>query len=81
MLRLITLPRRVYLWQSEFNLSQHSPELYILNPNSLPEAKSDTALEVGVTKTFSAFGPVFVKIRRDHKNMPFAFCQYTVRLT
>jgi hypothetical protein len=45
---------------------------------SLPESKSDTVLEVGITKAFSVFGPVFVKIRRDPKNMPFAFCQYTV---
>ncbi|KAI0204227.1 hypothetical protein F4808DRAFT_475686 [Astrocystis sublimbata] len=44
---------------------------------NLPESKSDTVLEVAVTKVFSAFGPVFVKIRRDPKNMPFAFCQYT----
>ncbi|KAI0906130.1 hypothetical protein F4823DRAFT_631798 [Ustulina deusta] len=44
---------------------------------NLPEGKSDTVLEVAVTKAFSAFGPVFVKIRRDPKNMPFAFCQYT----
>ncbi|KAI1311253.1 hypothetical protein F5Y03DRAFT_382362 [Xylaria venustula] len=44
---------------------------------NLPESKSDTVLEVAVTKAFSAFGPVFVKIRRDPKNMPFAFCQYT----
>ncbi|RWA04462.1 hypothetical protein EKO27_g10642 [Xylaria grammica] len=44
---------------------------------NLPESKSDTVLEVAVTKAFSAFGPVFVKIRRDSKNMPFAFCQYT----
>ncbi|KAJ2990516.1 hypothetical protein NUW58_g2914 [Xylaria curta] len=44
---------------------------------NLPESKSDTVLEVAVTKSFSAFGPVFVKIRRDPKNMPFAFCQYT----
>ncbi|KAI2632771.1 hypothetical protein GGS21DRAFT_544195 [Xylaria nigripes] len=44
---------------------------------NLPESKSDTVLEVAITKAFSSFGPVFVKIRRDPKNMPFAFCQYT----
>ncbi|KAI1823726.1 hypothetical protein F4861DRAFT_539705 [Xylaria intraflava] len=44
---------------------------------NLPESKSDTVLEVAITKAFSVFGPVFVKIRRDPKNMPFAFCQYT----
>jgi hypothetical protein len=34
-----------------------------------------------VTKIFREFGPVFVKIRRDAKQMPFAFCQYTVRVS
>lgn len=32
---------------------------------------------MAVTQVFREFGPVYVKIRRDHKNMPFAFCQYT----
>lgn len=33
-----------------------------------------------VTREFSQFGTVFVKIRRDEKTglMPFAFCQFTV---
>ncbi|KAI1343328.1 hypothetical protein F5Y15DRAFT_412123 [Xylariaceae sp. FL0016] len=44
---------------------------------NLPESLTDTELEVRVTKSFSAFGAVFVKIRRDVKNMPYAFCQYT----
>ncbi|KAI0521140.1 hypothetical protein F5B22DRAFT_644389 [Xylaria bambusicola] len=54
----------------------YPPEACIFVAN-LPESKSDTVLEVAVTKAFSSFGPVFVKIRRDPKNMPFAFCQYT----
>ncbi|KAI1362437.1 hypothetical protein F5Y08DRAFT_355331 [Xylaria arbuscula] len=54
----------------------YPPEACIFVAN-LPESKSDTVLEVAVTKAFSPFGPVFVKIRRDPKNMPFAFCQYT----
>lgn len=33
---------------------------------------------MSVTQVFREFGPVFVKIRRDTKQMPFAFCQYTV---
>ena len=33
---------------------------------------------MAVTQVFREFGPVFVKIRRDIKQMPFAFCQYTV---
>ena len=32
---------------------------------------------MAVTHVFREFGPVFVKIRRDAKQMPFAFCQYT----
>lgn len=34
-----------------------------------------------MTKTFSQFGIVFVKIKRDSRGMPFAFCQYTVSQT
>lgn len=45
---------------------------------SLPENLTDAQLEAEVTQAFSAFGTVFVKIRRDSKNMPFAFCQYVV---
>ena len=33
-----------------------------------------------MTSVFREFGQVWVKIRRDHKNMPFAFCQYSVCL-
>ncbi len=29
---------------------------------------------------FRRYGTVFVKIRRDPKNMPYAFCQFTVSL-
>ena len=45
---------------------------------SLPEGKDDRALEAALTREFSKYGTVFVKIRRDGHNMPFAFCQYTV---
>lgn len=34
-----------------------------------------------MTKAFSQFGIVFVKIKRDSRGMPFAFCQYTVSQT
>ncbi|KAI1322647.1 hypothetical protein F5Y16DRAFT_404277 [Xylariaceae sp. FL0255] len=44
---------------------------------NLPENRADSVLEVAITRAFSRFGPVFIKIRRDAKNMPFAFCQYT----
>lgn len=46
--------------------------------DSLPESKEDRALEAAVTREFSRYGTVFVKIRRDGNRMPFAFCQYTV---
>jgi len=32
---------------------------------------------MAVTQVFREYGPVYVKIRRDAKHMPFAFCQYT----
>ncbi|KAI1079657.1 hypothetical protein F5B20DRAFT_159851 [Whalleya microplaca] len=44
---------------------------------NLPEHVRDARLEAEVTRAFSDFGIVFVKIRRDQKNMPFAFCQFT----
>jgi polyadenylate-binding protein len=46
---------------------------------SLPQPRDDQALEAAVTREFSKFGTVFVKIRRDMNKMPFAFCQFTVR--
>jgi hypothetical protein len=45
---------------------------------SLLQSETDEALEVAVTQIFREFGVVYVKIRRDPKHMPFAFCQYTV---
>ncbi|CAJ2503918.1 Uu.00g113120.m01.CDS01 [Anthostomella pinea] len=54
----------------------YSPEACVFVAN-LPEAKSDSVLEAAITKAFLTFGSVFVKIRRDPKNMPFAFCQFT----
>ncbi|GAB1312151.1 Multicopy suppressor of sporulation protein msa1 [Madurella fahalii] len=44
---------------------------------NLPEHKDDRALEAAVTREFSKYGTVFVKIRRDGNHMPFAFCQFT----
>jgi hypothetical protein len=46
--------------------------------NSLLQSESEESLQMAVTQIFREFGPVFVKIRRDSKQMPFAFCQYTV---
>ncbi|KAM4064863.1 RNA recognition motif domain-containing protein [Hirsutella rhossiliensis] len=44
---------------------------------NLPQQFHDRKLEEEVTKAFSQFGIVFVKIKRDSRGMPFAFCQYT----
>ncbi|EHK22530.1 uncharacterized protein TRIVIDRAFT_28754 [Trichoderma virens Gv29-8] len=44
---------------------------------NLTQAFDDRRLEIEVTKYFSQFGTVFVKIRRDSHQMPFAFCQFT----
>jgi hypothetical protein len=44
----------------------------------LLQSETEEALQAAVTKVFSEYGIVFVKIRRDPKQMPFAFCQYTV---
>ncbi|KAI1452602.1 hypothetical protein F4805DRAFT_470720 [Annulohypoxylon moriforme] len=44
---------------------------------NLPDHVRDSRLEAELTRIFSQYGIVFVKIRRDSRNMPFAFCQYT----
>ncbi len=46
--------------------------------SSLVSARTDDQLELAVKNVFQTFGPVYVKIRRDSKGMPFAFCQYEV---
>lgn len=51
------------------------------NTKSLLQSESDESLEIAVLEVFREFGTVFVKIRRDVKHMPFAFCQFTVCLT
>ncbi|KAL8741398.1 MAG: hypothetical protein Q9190_005989 [Brigantiaea leucoxantha] len=54
----------------------------VLPPNAcvfvanLTSSKSDDELEHLVASVFEMFGKVYVKIRRDGKGMPFAFCQY-----
>lgn len=45
---------------------------------SLTQTVRDDKLEEEVTRIFSRYGTVFVKIRRDGRQMPFAFCQFTV---
>ncbi|RKF63924.1 Polyadenylate-binding protein, cytoplasmic and nuclear [Erysiphe neolycopersici] len=44
---------------------------------NLLQSENDEALVAAVLEVFRKFGTVFVKIRRDAKHMPFAFCQYT----
>lgn len=51
----------------------------ISDNSSLSHTRSDDELEVSVKTVFQTFGTVYVKIRRDNKGMPFAFCQYEVR--
>ncbi|TWU74660.1 hypothetical protein ED733_003574 [Metarhizium rileyi] len=44
---------------------------------NLAQLYEDKVLEFEVTKAFSQFGEVWVKIKRDSYQMPFAFCQFT----
>ncbi|KAH6630155.1 hypothetical protein B0J18DRAFT_463040 [Chaetomium sp. MPI-SDFR-AT-0129] len=48
---------------------------------NLPESQEDRAIEAAITREFSRFGTVFVKIRREARGnilgMPYAFVQYT----
>ncbi|MCJ1449600.1 MAG: hypothetical protein MMC23_010122, partial [Stictis urceolatum] len=54
----------------------------IFPPNScvfvanLVSTLTDEQLEFSVTRTFEQFGKVYVKIKRDPRGMPYAFCQY-----
>ncbi|KAI6089372.1 hypothetical protein F4821DRAFT_257166 [Hypoxylon rubiginosum] len=54
----------------------YSPNACMFVAN-LPEHVRDTRLEASLTKVCSQYGMVFVKIRRDSRNMPYAFCQFT----
>ena len=45
---------------------------------SLAATRTDEQLGQSVHAVFSQFGPVWIKIRRDQKGMPFAFAQYEV---
>ncbi|KAF7563866.1 hypothetical protein G7046_g237 [Stylonectria norvegica] len=44
---------------------------------NLSQAIADVRLQAEVTRVFSNFGVVFVKMKRDRAKMPFAFCQFT----
>ncbi|KAL9127079.1 MAG: hypothetical protein Q9217_003981 [Psora testacea] len=43
----------------------------------LTQSDTDDQLEYAVTQAFQQFGNVYVKIRRDGRQMPYAFAQYT----
>lgn len=79
-LKSFTPPRLASLWQSKPRI--FPPSLLIIADiiRSLADSKDDGLLMAAVTREFSQFGTVFVKIRRDEKTglMPFAFCQFTV---
>ena len=74
--RLISVLMPVCLLQS----TSLSPSLQSLLTIyiSLLQTATDHQLEQAVTASFSQFGTVYVKIRRDGRGMPFAFAQYEV---
>ncbi|KAI9674968.1 MAG: hypothetical protein M1817_001374 [Caeruleum heppii] len=43
---------------------------------NLASVKTDEHLERSVSQVFCQFGTVYVKIRRDNRGMPYAFCQF-----
>ncbi|KAK5172477.1 hypothetical protein LTR04_002403 [Oleoguttula sp. CCFEE 6159] len=46
---------------------------------NLSSGRTDDELETAVAKVFGKFGAVYVKIRRDTRGMPYAFCQYETK--
>ncbi|KAI9668350.1 MAG: hypothetical protein M1829_005554 [Trizodia sp. TS-e1964] len=53
----------------------HPPSACVFVAN-LCNKKTDTELEKSVMDIFGQYGQCWVKIRRDNRGMPFAFCQY-----
>ena len=49
-----------------------------LTSGSLPRELADEVLEYKLKEKFDAFGTVYVKIKRDYRGMPYAFCQFEV---
>ena len=66
----------VYSLQSQSTPTNLQSSLTI--DSSLLQTATDQQLEHAVTASFSQFGTVYVKIRRDGRGMPFAFAQYEV---
>ncbi|KAL6410172.1 Meiotic activator RIM4 [Ilyonectria robusta] len=54
----------------------YSPKACVFIAN-LSKFVDDATLKAEVTKLFSEYGECFTKIKRDHKNTPIAFCQFT----
>ncbi|OLN86128.1 Meiotic activator RIM4 [Colletotrichum chlorophyti] len=54
----------------------HWPTTACIFVANLPDNRDDNTLEAAVEATFSKFGEVYVKIRRDSQGMPFAFVQF-----
>jgi hypothetical protein len=54
------------------------PKVQCLHFKSLLQSESDGNLYAAIYQTFREYGKIYIKIRRDAKQMPFAFCQFTV---
>ncbi|KAK7397867.1 hypothetical protein QQX98_012756, partial [Neonectria punicea] len=54
----------------------YTPDACIFVAN-LSQGYNDVTLHTEVSKIFREYGPVYVKIKRDRRHMPFAFCQFT----
>ncbi|TKA65780.1 hypothetical protein B0A49_10430 [Cryomyces minteri] len=46
---------------------------------NLSSGRTEDELETAVAKIFGKFGAVYLKIRRDTRGMPYAFCQYETK--
>ncbi|KAK0609341.1 hypothetical protein B0T17DRAFT_501626 [Bombardia bombarda] len=71
------LPEYSYDQGKDFDAQGVYPPTACVFVANLPEPKDDMALEAAIVREFTKYGTVFVKIRRDAQNMPFAFCQFT----
>lgn len=68
----------VFVAKYVLSLTQHLLVSFTDGVISLPEAMDNIQLERELNDAFGEYGAVFIKIRRDKDNMPYAFCQYTV---
>ncbi|KAG6033795.1 hypothetical protein E4U41_006802 [Claviceps citrina] len=70
-------PGTACMFVAKYEPAYSLKEAQDLIPHSLSQPYDDRTLELEVTKAFSQFGEVWVKIKRDGSQMPFAFCQFT----